>query len=470
LRVSNLLRRVRSLPIFLKILGIGGLVAIVFGGTVLIRVRSSMAATLHELVRDRALLMARSLADSIEPPLATDDLLTVEQKIRRVRESEPDIRYVVVRDPGGKVLVHTFESGVPPDLVRVVPVSLPPTGEVVVLETEDGPVYGAAFPLLRGHAGSLLLGLTDRLASHELSALTRSVLRSLGASALLGIAVAFVLARLVTRPVRELEAAATRIREGDFEARARAFPGDEFGKLAQTFNDMAESLQRYRGEVRRKDESRVALLERIVQTLEDERKHLSRELHDQVGQSLLAVLLDLQGLCDFRGHPESACREIEQRLIGLVEEVQRLARGLRPRLLDDSGLESALETYVEEISGGNGIRVDFQHVVDAAGARMPRHVELTLYRVAQEALSNVVRHSRATVASVVLHRRPNHATLLVEDDGCGFLPDAVRQGTGLGLIGMRERLALIGGSLDVESAPDRGATIRARVPLEDETA
>jgi two-component system CheB/CheR fusion protein len=152
--------------------------------------------------------------------------------------------------------------------------------------------------------------------------------------------------------------------------------------------------------------------------------------------------------------------------VRISEEVRRLAVQLRPSVLDDLGLALALSTYVEQWSAQAHVAIDL-HSTGLDGERMPLAVETTIYRLIQESLTNVLKHARATEVSVIVERRADEVRLIVEDDGAGFfatpaVPGAVPQ---LGLIGMQERVMLLGGTLTVETAPDNGTTIFARIPL-----
>jgi len=232
---------------------------------------------------------------------------------------------------------------------------------------------------------------------------------------------------------------------------------------------MSEGLQRYREQVEDKEASRLSLIEKIVYTQEEERKSISRELHDQLGQSLLALLLSVQSLRDDNGVAEGSCRACEGRIRLLIDEVRRLAWGMRPSILDDYGLDFALARHVEEASSHSDVEIDFQYSRPPGLGRLPSRIEVTLYRSAQEAITNIVRHSRATRASAVVLQRRDEVTLLIEDDGVGFDVAAVEgNGSGgLGLTGMKERAALIGGTCAVDSTPQHGTTVRVNIPVGD---
>jgi signal transduction histidine kinase len=202
-------------------------------------------------------------------------------------------------------------------------------------------------------------------------------------------------------------------------------------------------------------------LRRVVDAQELERRRLARELHDETGQALTSILLSLKALEErLEGEDaRAAAHEVRELVVSTLQDVRRLAVELRPSALDDFGLVAALERLTQSFSEQTGIAVDFEA---ALPERLPEEVETALYRTVQECLTNVVKHARAGRVSVLLRRRNGSVAAVVEDDGTGFDPALGREG-GFGLVGMRERLALLGGRLEIESG-DRGTTIAAEVP------
>ena len=204
-------------------------------------------------------------------------------------------------------------------------------------------------------------------------------------------------------------------------------------------------------------------LRRVVAGQELERKRLARELHDETGQALTSILLGLKGIedaSDSEGARESV-RTLRELVVATLQDVRRLAVELRPKALDDFGLVPALERLAETFTEQAEVEVDVQAALGET--RLPAEVETALYRIVQEALTNVIKHAQAQVVSVVLTRQEGRVAVVIEDDGRGFDPD--EPGEGLGLLGMRERIALVDGRLSVESGEGRGTTIAVEVPL-----
>jgi signal transduction histidine kinase len=203
-------------------------------------------------------------------------------------------------------------------------------------------------------------------------------------------------------------------------------------------------------------------LRRVVQAQELERARLARELHDETGQALASILLGLRQLEDAVETDEAraAAADLRDLVVATLQDVRRLAVELRPSALDDFGLVPAVERLAATVSE-SGPAVDV--AAQLGGTRLAADAETVLYRIVQESLTNVVKHASADHVSITLVRKGPAAVVVVEDDGTGFDPAGLRDGA-LGIAGMRERVALVGGRLTIESSPSRGTTLVAEVP------
>jgi two-component system sensor histidine kinase UhpB len=300
-------------------------------------------------------------------------------------------------------------------------------------------------------------------------------------AALLGIVVNFALLRAAFAPLRNVLATLRAIERGDLDARVDTQASDADAlALARAFNDVLDRLALARDDA----------AARVLRAQEEERRRVALELHDQTGQSLTALALHAeviaQRLADDTSDAATQARAQATRLAGLVQqtlvEVQTLSRQLRPSVLDDLGLAVALRWLAEDAR--ERLKVDVQVEVrgdeeggisDGVSARLSEEVETALYRIAQESLTNAVRHGEARQVRVVLRQTATHVTLTLADNGHGFTPStddlsrpggaAWARGRGLGLEGMRERARLLGGALTIRSRPGHGCLVRARVPL-----
>jgi len=224
-----------------------------------------------------------------------------------------------------------------------------------------------------------------------------------------------------------------------------------------------ENEQRLRAET-----ERTNLLDQLVGIQEEERRRIARDLHDELGQQVTALRLNLGNAREIaKGGPITELLDATQKIAeNLDADIGFLAWELRPATLDHSGLGPTLSAYIREWSRFSSVKADF--LVQSFGTtRLEKRVELNLYRIVQEALNNVSKYAQASTVNVLLEKTEKHISLIIEDDGLGFDAQAqLASVDGLGLIGMRERAAIIGGSLIIESAPGRGTTVFVRVPFD----
>jgi two-component system sensor histidine kinase UhpB len=267
--------------------------------------------------------------------------------------------------------------------------------------------------------------------------------------------------RLALRPLEALEETAQRVAAGDLQARVppSALADSELEQLRDTFNAMLESSTVYRQRLRE-------IANRALSASEEERKRIARELHDGIAQSLAALRIRLRVA---RAVPDDPARQelldqISTEMGEAMEELRRLARGLRPPALDMLGLGPAIESHARNIAASTGMAMDLQ--LQDIGHPLTADTELTLYRVVQEALSNVAKHSGAGSFRVCLGAANNHVFASVEDDGRGFsVAEAMSHNGGLGLFGMQERAAYVGGTVEIASEPGAGARVHVMVPV-----
>ncbi|MBV9132907.1 MAG: sensor histidine kinase [Chloroflexi bacterium] len=282
-----------------------------------------------------------------------------------------------------------------------------------------------------------------------------------GASVLINAAVL----TLALQPLHALEKTVDRVATGDLSARAHhvLFRDPDVERLGDTLNGMLDVLQEHRKQLQK-------MSEQVLAAQEDERKRIARELHDETAQALTTLLIRLKILEKARTDTEvrGQIDELRELTADTLEAVRKLAVELRPATLDDLGLLAALEAYTESYRSRMPVRVTFKaNGFEDRDRRLPPQIELVLYRVVQEALTNVAKHANAHAIQVQLSRGRADVVASVEDDGDGFeVEDMMRsRERGLGLFGMQERLALVRGQLEIDSEPSHGTRVTARVPL-----
>ena len=260
-----------------------------------------------------------------------------------------------------------------------------------------------------------------------------------------------------------------------------AGPGREFGQSEREFvtmagNQLALAIENARlyEEVQHLAARRAQFLRRVIASQDERCRRISRELHDEISQSLAAMALDLEAAQVTGGAMQNGALArltgLRSRLLSALNEVNRIILDLRPTLLEDMGLLPALRWYAGQRLESSGVRIEVR--TSGVGDRLPPHMETTLYRIGQEALTNVVKHAGARTVWLLARRNERQFTLSVRDDGRGFDVAAVLSDpddhVGIGLFGMKERAVLVGGTFEVRSTPGKGTRVTVRIPLEGE--
>ncbi|HWW01933.1 MAG TPA: ATP-binding protein [Candidatus Acidoferrum sp.] len=316
-----------------------------------------------------------------------------------------------------------------------------------------------------------LLGIPRQNLFAEADRSLRRNLSWLGVAAALALGLGWVGSKLlILQPVGRLAEFTARLAAGDLSARTGAPYGrDELGRLTLAFDQMAQALQDRERERLRASKKLQVLSYRLVGVQEAERRQIARELHDEIGQSLTAAEMNLQAAMRSPGPAalERRLTESIQAVERVLEQVHDLSLNLRPSMLDDLGLEPALRWYTHRQAALTGMRAEFRGT--ELEERLDPVIETECFRVAQEALTNVVRHARARAVTVELSRQDGHLHLSVRDDGVGFdvggsRGEAVR-GASLGLLSMEERASLAGGGVELNSVPGCGTEVHAWFPL-----
>jgi two-component system NarL family sensor kinase len=267
------------------------------------------------------------------------------------------------------------------------------------------------------------------------------------------LAIARLISNMITKPIIRLKNAALRAGQGIFNTRVDLRSTDEIGALAETFNNMIERITEERG----------LRLSAMYDGQEMERQRVSRELHDGLGQKLVGAKLQLEN-CEGKDYPclQRTFRDLKTNIGSMIEETRQISSDLMPPALNELGLINALENLSRTTSHQSNIEVDF----DSHGDFTPSDNKTTiyLYRIAQEAMSNAIRHAGASTIHMQVIENNENLILILEDNGKGFIPDRIEKGVGRGIDNMRERTRILGGHFTIESEPGKGTTIRVKIP------
>lgn len=477
-----------GVSIRVKVLGIVLGVIVLLGVFVTLQMRATLYDTLIAELLEQGYSLSQHILEQAEALEPANDVAALRHLLLNRQEHYSDdnhntlVDYFVLLAGDGTLITSTFAdaSAVPPVLLSGLTqdssLSMHSVAGYYVIDGHNVLDLVTRHQHDGGEQQILRLGLSEANIDHTVDTVTLRLLSITLVMVAVGFAAAYFLTWVLTRPIFDLVAAARAVERGDLARRVPRWADDELGDLAEAFNAMTAALEVADHERTERDQMRAGYISGVINAQEAERQRIARELHDSIGQALTSMLISLKVA---QQAADSAERErrldtLRETVSRTLDEVRTLAWQLRPSALDDLGLVSALEHYIADYSQRYGIQADFTATGLWHGelaARLPHEMETALYRIIQEALTNIARHAQATTVSVFMDRRAASVRVIVEDNGKGFDPtaqDHAANGQGrvsLGLQGMRERAALFGGTLEIESRPGEGTTVIAELPL-----
>ncbi len=461
---DRLLRMAGSVSISTKILGIVLALTALLGAGVTWQVRHSLQTILASELDSRGSAVASDIAARSTDPILVNDLYALNELLMATVANHTDAIYAFVTDRDGNVLAHTFgPDGFPVALLDLYEPDRAAGVNQLTYRSGSEAIHDFRTSIFGGRLGEVRIGFSESRLAASVNAVSGQLLLTTAAVGVAGILAAVFLTWLLTRPILDLVSTTRRVGSGDLSTRAEVKAQDEIGSLATAFNSMVADLEASQTLIAEDQRVRKRLLEQLIGAQEEERKRIARELHDGVGQSLSSIRLGVSVLARANGHANQ--KRLDD-LAVLADEtlaaVRALGRDLRPSALDDLGLEAAMERHVEEFrSRYPEISVDLHYGIPD---RADPAVEIALYRIFQEAMTNSARHSGCGTISVVASTSGKTIKAIVEDDGCGFdFEFARRSGSSVGIHGMAERAELLGGSVIIESGTG-GTTVFIEVP------
>ena len=271
--------------------------------------------------------------------------------------------------------------------------------------------------------------------------------------------VVFILSRRLTYPIQRLNQAAMKLGEGNYNVKITHKLNDEIGDLTNSFNRMVASLQESSEEL---EKERVKSLRSLIDGQETERQRLSRELHDSLGQWLIGLKLKYESCLNNNDKVSTDFVQLGLLFDKTIEETRRISNNLMPAALSEFGLITAVRNICNDISNTSGIIVNFY--IDGTNTLLPQKDNIYIFRIIQEGLTNIIKHSQAKKASITIKFHENETEIEIKDDGIGFNPDKVNKSDSTGLQHIYERVALLGGKLKINTKSKSGTIIEIRIP------
>ena len=509
----------RQLSIYYKINGIiiGMLLLLSFIiGVIMMR---TTARLLDQQIEQRGVEVGTYIAVLSSNDILLDDQYALFDRINKTKINTVDVRYILITDSAGRILANTFAGNLPKGL-QITPANnflssynqadIISGHQIIKFSSNEGPLREIIVPIENGAIGFVRVGMLENSTQQLLEKKLHEFYITTFLVCLLAMIGATYLAYVIINPLRSLTRAAEQIQRGNLSVQAEVTVGDEVGQLATVFNEMVNSLQekdlennRLLKELRDKEAMRTILISKLFTIQEDERKRLSRELHDDANQSLASLLAYMKVLLskltnDNQRELLLGARDVA---INVLDGLRKMAVELRPPVLDDLGITAAIAKYVNNFSTQQHITVSFFAPDDKLV--ISNEISLALYRILQESLTNISKHASATEATIsliikdlpnakssdgntslspsyleskydILSKEPitcstkSTITLIISDNGVGLRPgelEVARQNNRLGVYGMKERVELLGGSFNFHSISGHGTTIIVILPI-----
>jgi signal transduction histidine kinase len=461
--------------------------------------------TLESELRKRGIALVNDLAKFSVRPLLGNDLATLRRYVNH-SINQDYVRYVIILDPYGKVIMHNnlgevgkfYHDGLSKLAIHSQQSGYAPLPFV----DQRGERYCNIFsPVIVSDVrlGTIIIGYSCMAAEKEISKAQHQIFLIGLVTVILGGGIAYLLSAYISTPIRKITDAMENVSTGDLDTVLRIKRNDEIGTLAHSFNTMAEDLGRHRkhleilveertaelrkanlhlqqeisertraeAELTRSQEQLRDLASHLQFIREEERTHIAREIHDELGQALTALKMDAhwlnQKLPQDQALLSGKIKSMSRLIDTTVQAVRRISSELRPKLLDDLGLSAAMEWQANEFMSRAGITCDISSEPEDIILDQARST--AFFRIFQETLTNVARHAQATQVEVLLQEFSDTVELVVWDNGQGITESQIANAKSLGIIGMRERVHSLGGELKISGAPARGTTVAVRIPL-----
>ena len=462
-----------------------GIVA-VMGLVTIVAINGVVKSTVRNSIEQNGVVLAQTTSSNVADQYLDGKLLTVKNVLENQLDSNRYLVYAYILNRDNGTVVNTFHQGFPAGLIQLDPLPSGSTSVTKLLNINGNLVRDTGVPLVDGlDSIELHIGLSESALLLPISKISWVITVMTLIGIIIGSLAALILSRLITGPLEKLTLQAERIGEGNLEGEIQFDSRDEVGNLARSFNRMTahlkeniQALQRRNQELSllsqklgEREELLGKLWHQVISAQEEERKRIARELHDETTQSLAAITIGLKTAEETMPSDLSKSIRLLEQLRNMagqvVKELHNIIYDLRPTVLDDLGLVPALRWYAETRLGARGVEFELQ--VIGINRRFPPEMETTLYRIGQEAIRNTFKHAQAHNVVLVIAQKENNLMMQIKDDGRGFVNkemwSTTNKGMHLGLLGMRERVGLLGGIIEINSRVGEGTVVTVKLEL-----
>ncbi len=462
----SILKKFYNVSLRIKVIGLVIFATLLLGLPVIYFVNIDFSRQNNMQLKLMSLAIGKQLSSQSVNYILEDNFYALEKLLKSSIKSDHDVVYAFIENKKGEVIASTFDGGFPADLLKVKSFN-PKSLSAVKIKTNEGLVYDTAVPILRGRLGTVRVGISTKRSSMLLYSLIRSIIIVMIFAAVLAIILSSSIAWWVMTPIVKLSEAFNKVKSGSYDVKLDIKRDDEIGMLARDFNKMAASLKKADEERMENDNLRKNFINNVIKAQEEERKRIAKDLHDQFAQMLAYIKIRIGLLKNLNNIEEAreSVAQISEELTNALDVVRNIARSLMPGILEEMGLVCAVTSYIDDINKKSlNFKVDFYSDYDIKNKRFDQNIEINVYRIIQEALSNVILHSHSNYAKINLGIAEGKIIGSVEDYGTGFNYGLISKDS-LGIFGMTERAKLLGGDLKIESKTGAGTLINFYIPL-----
>ncbi len=466
----------RQLSIYYKINGIIISMLLLLSIIIGIIMIDTTTKLMDQQIEKRGSEIATYIAALSSNDILLDDNYALFDRINRAKNNTEDVRYILITDSAGRILAHTFAGNLPTGLPITVSTHIKDEDgyQIMKFNSNEGSIRELIVPIENGAIGYVRVGMSEKSTQQLLKFKLQEFFITTLLVCLLAAVGSTYLAYLIIHPMRNLTKAAQQIQQGNFYVQTEIKTEDEVGRLAGVFNEMIQSLQekehendRLLEELRAKEDIRTVLMNKLFTIQEEERKRISRELHDETSQSLASLLAYMKVLLSKLTDNKQKELLLDARdvAINVLGGLRKMAVELRPPVLDDLGIVAAMAKYITNFSNQQNLVVSFS--IPDEKLILSNEVALTLYRILQESLTNISKHACATDVNINLEKTTDSIILIIYDNGLGIRSgalEAAKQKNRLGIYGMKERVELLGGTFTFDSLNAQGTTITVIIP------
>lgn len=461
-KLISFLVKFYSIPLNIKIIGIIIFISLATNAATIIYIRNVFKEQSHARLIDIGKEISKRLSSDSVDYIRSGNVNKLQKLLDTTVKSYPDVIYAGYKSRTGETL-YAEKGKFSPDSD-----DLPHKGGISMntRKIAGDKVFDITNPVSGGKTGFINLILSEKNSNMILKHLIESILFTNLAITIIMIAISFLLVTVALSPINNLIEGIKLAKDENYDISLKASNDAKINQLITVFNEMVyrhRMLEKERGE---KEMMRKNFAAEIINIQEKERKKLGRELHDEIGQFFAFLKIGLKFIYD-----QDDIKEVRKNVVNLrsdidmeIEHVHDLAASLRSAVLDEIGLIKAVEMYVNDIVKKNNINVDFA-ASDVKETDIPPYIGTNIYRVIQEALLNVIRHSKSATVNIILKEEKENLTGIIEDNGTGFVYKKNKI-ENMGIYGMEERIYLMGGTFNIESNPGRGTKIIFKIPLD----